>query len=79
MRLFLKAVEDQFKYQISLIELYYREQWTEKGFVFNIIGFVFDSIVLLLNVVITLADILETLSLHFVSTVLSPLLAGRDH
>ena len=50
MRLLLKAIQDNFKYTISLIELYYREQWTEKGFVFNIVSFVFDTIALLLNV-----------------------------
>ena len=51
MRLFLKAVQDCFKYTISLVELYYREQWTEKSFIFNIISFIFDFIVLLLNIV----------------------------
>ncbi len=49
-RLMLKAIQDNFKYTISLIELYYREQWTEKGFVFNIVSFIFDFIALLLNV-----------------------------
>jgi hypothetical protein len=49
-RLLLKAIQDNFKYTISLIELYYREQWTEKGFVFNIVSFVFDTFALLLNV-----------------------------
>eukprot|EP00347_Sterkiella_histriomuscorum_P024413 403331202 len=48
-RLFLKSVQDSFKYSISLVELYYREQWTEKGFVFNIISFLFDVIILCLN------------------------------
>lgn len=47
----LKAVQDNFKYTISLIELFYREQWTEKGFIFNIIDFLFDSVVLMLNIV----------------------------
>jgi hypothetical protein len=50
MRLLLKAIQDNFKYTISLFELYHREQWTEKGFVFKIISFVFDFIVLLLNI-----------------------------
>jgi len=49
-RLLLKAIQDNFKYTISLIELYYREQWTEKGFVFNIVSFIFDFTVLLLNI-----------------------------
>lgn len=47
----MKAVQDSFKYTISLVELYYREQWTEKSFVFNIISFIFDFTVLLLNIV----------------------------
>ena len=46
----LKAIQDNFKYTISLIELYYREQWTEKGFLFNIVSFIFDTVALLLNV-----------------------------
>jgi hypothetical protein len=53
-RLLLKAVQDNFKYTISLVELYLREQWTEKGFVFNIVSFLFDFTVLLLNIVRTL-------------------------
>jgi len=48
-RLFLKGIQHNFKYQLSAIELYYREQWIEKGFVLNISRFIFDSIILLLN------------------------------
>lgn len=44
-------MQDNFKYTISLVELGYREQWTEKGFVFNIVSFLFDFVVLLLNIV----------------------------
>jgi E3 ubiquitin-protein ligase synoviolin len=34
---------------LTAIELYYREQWVEKGFVLNISRFIFDSLVLILN------------------------------
>jgi len=44
-----KTLEEFFKYKISLIELYYREQWTEKGFIFNIVSFLFESFSLWLN------------------------------
>lgn len=45
----LKGIQNNFKYQLSTIELYYREQWIDKGFVLNISRFIFDSIILLLN------------------------------
>jgi E3 ubiquitin-protein ligase synoviolin len=38
----LKSIEDNFKYQVSLFELYYREQWLEKKFVFNCVDLTFD-------------------------------------
>ena len=52
MRLFLKAVQDSLKYSVSLVELWLREQWTEKGFLYNILSFVFDLVVLAINIVI---------------------------
>mmetsp|Transcript_100055 Transcript_100055/g.137732 ORF Transcript_100055/g.137732 Transcript_100055/m.137732 type:complete len:220 (+) Transcript_100055:75-734(+) len=45
----IKTIEENFKYKVSLMELYYREQWTEKGFVFNIVSFLFESFSLWLN------------------------------
>jgi hypothetical protein len=79
-RLLLKAIQDNFKYTISLVELSLREQWTEKGFVFNIVSFLFDFTVLLLNVVSTpWTKAVETLPVHPVSEPLPALLAGRDH
>jgi len=48
-RLLLKSIEDNFKYQVSLFELHYREQWLEKKFVFNCVSILFDSCDLLLN------------------------------
>jgi hypothetical protein len=48
-RLLLKAIEDSFKYQVSLCELYYREQWLEKKFVFNLVSLTFDVIDFLVN------------------------------
>lgn len=48
-RLFLKGIQHNFKYQLSAIELYYREQWVEKGFILNISRFIFDGIILILN------------------------------
>lgn len=41
-RLLLKSIEDNFKYQVSLCELYYKEQWLEKKFVFNSVDLLFD-------------------------------------
>ena len=41
-RLWLKAIEDNFKYHVSLLELYYEEQWLEKKFVFNCVSLAFD-------------------------------------
>lgn len=46
----MKAVDDNFKYQIQLIELYYKEQWLEKKFVFNFINLIFVSGDFILNV-----------------------------
>jgi hypothetical protein len=45
----LKGIEDNFKYQVSLCELYYREQWLEKKFAFNLISLIFDVFDLLIN------------------------------
>ena len=45
----MKGLQHNFKYQLSSVELYYREQWIEKGFVLNISRFIFDSIILILN------------------------------
>ena len=41
-RLWLKAIQDNFKYHVSLLELYYEEQWLEKKFVFNCVSLCFD-------------------------------------
>lgn len=49
-RLLLKSIEDSFKYQVSLCELYYREQWLEKKFVFNLVSLLFDACDFLINV-----------------------------
>jgi len=49
-RLFLKAVQDSLKYSVSLVELWLREQWTEKGFLYNILSFVFNLVVLAINI-----------------------------
>jgi hypothetical protein len=49
-RLLCKAIEHNFKYQVSLCELYYKEQWLEKKFAFNLVNFVFDLADLSLNV-----------------------------
>ena len=46
----LKAIQDSFKYQISLAELFYSEQWLEKKFAFNCVNLLFDSCDLALNV-----------------------------
>ena len=43
------AIEDNLKYQISLAELYYGEQWLEKKFAGNVISFGFDILHLILN------------------------------
>lgn len=48
----MKAVEDNFRYQIQLLELYYREQWLEKKFVLNFISLLFVSSDFFLNVVL---------------------------
>ena len=47
--LILMAIEDNLKYQISLAELYYGEQWLEKKFAGNVISFGFDILHLILN------------------------------
>jgi hypothetical protein len=49
-RQLIKAIENNFKYQVSLFELYYREQWLEKKFVFNLISLIFDSLDFFINV-----------------------------
>ena len=49
-QLFIKTVQHSFKYQINLCELYYREQWIDKGFVINISKFIFDLLVLGLDI-----------------------------
>lgn len=76
-------MQDNFKYTISLIELYYREQWTEKGFVFNIIGFVFDLIVLGLNIVRYISFYntfcVETIYVYNIKIIIPTILAGRNH
>ena len=46
----LKAIQDSFKYQISLAELFYSEQWLEKKFAFNCVNLLFDFCDLALNV-----------------------------
>ena len=81
MRLLLKAIQDSFKYLISLIELFHREQLTEKGFVFNVISFVFDAIVLILNIVSFLIHLtlIETVCLHTVQTIVPSLSVRRDY
>jgi hypothetical protein len=43
-QLFLKSLNDNLKYMVSLFELYKREQWTEKGFIFNIIQIQFSLV-----------------------------------
>ncbi len=45
----LQATKNNFKYQISLFELYYREQWLEKKFVFNLLSLIFDACDFLIN------------------------------
>ena len=42
-------INDNFKYQVNLLELYYREQWLEKKFVFNCLDLVFDMADMYLN------------------------------
>ena len=49
-QLFIKTVQHSFKYQINLSELYYREQWIDKGFIINISKFIFDLLVLGLDI-----------------------------
>jgi hypothetical protein len=41
MQLFLQGIKQIFKYHISMLELYYHEQWTEKNFVLNVSKFIF--------------------------------------
>lgn len=50
MQLLVQGLKHNFKYQIGLIELYYREQWTDKNFVLHIVKFVCQVLVLLLNI-----------------------------
>lgn len=49
-RLLCKAIQNNFKYQVSLAELWFTEQWLEKKFAFNCVNFVFDLADLVLNV-----------------------------
>ena len=46
----MKALKDNFTYQVSLFELYYREQWLEKKFVFNVVSLIFDVLDFILNI-----------------------------
>ena len=45
----MKAVKSNFKYQVSLFELSYHEQWLEKKFAFNVVSFFFDTCDFLIN------------------------------
>ena len=47
--MFLKAIKSNFKYQVSLFELGYKEQWLEKKFVFNIVSLLFDACDFIIN------------------------------
>lgn len=49
MQLMLQGIKYNFKYQICLLELYFKEQWSEKNFVLNISKFIFQTLILLLN------------------------------
>jgi len=42
-------VKSNFKYQVSLFELGYKEQWLEKKFVFNVVSLLFDTCDFLIN------------------------------
>ena len=48
--MFVKGIQEMFKYHLQLIEMYYREEWIEKSFVLNITHFIIDVIIMSLNV-----------------------------
>ena len=45
----MKAIKSNFKYQVSLFELGYQEQWLEKKFIFNVVSLLFDTCDFLIN------------------------------
>lgn len=47
--MFVKGIQEMFKYHLQLVELYFREEWIEKSFVLNITHFIVDIIIMGLN------------------------------